>query len=469
MKLGVISDIHSNVVVLEKVLNDLEKRKVEKIICCGDYIGLGPWPDEAVQLLMKYEDKLIAVRGNHEKYFLQGIPTRVHDEKMKLGDEQINCHKWTHNKISQSSKEFLERMPIEQNIQIENKKIYIVHYPIQEDGKYRKYINKANINEIKELFSYTDADIYFYGHTHVEDINNENGKWYINPGSLGCPKATNIGKYGILTIENDEVSYESLSIEYDSKEIVKKIEEEKFPFYKKILMLFYGVNENLVQMLGENVTVENIKNEDIPCGEIDLNNDKIKTYIIDKCDSNVFKGKIVSMITLENEKRFIVASRDTDLDYTSITGYFQNIDELKNAKFRSLYEKSAGAIVFKKENGKTYYLIIYSKKDIAGFPKGHIENGESEEEAARREIFEEVGLKVELKKDFKESIHYKIDDTPANKEVVFFLSEMPKNSQIVIDENEINKYEFLDFDDAKKVLRDNVIEVLEKADKKTRK
>ena len=46
---------------------------------------------------------------------------------------------------------------------------------------------------------------------------------------------------------------------------------------------------------------------------------------------------------------------------------------------------------------------------------------------------------------------------------------MPKNSQIVIDENEINKYEFLDFDDAKKVLRDNVIEVLEKADKKTRK
>ena len=114
-------------------------------------------------------------------------------------------------------------------------------------------------------------------------------------------------------------------------------------------------------------------------------------------------------------------------------------------------------------------MCLYSKKDIAGFPKGHIENGESEEEAARREIFEEVGLKVELKKDFKESIHYKIDDTPANKEVVFFLSEMPKNSQIVIDENEINKYEFLDFDDAKKVLRDNVIEVLEKADKKTRK
>ena len=39
MKIGIISDIHGNVKALEAVLIELEKNKVEKIICLGDFIG----------------------------------------------------------------------------------------------------------------------------------------------------------------------------------------------------------------------------------------------------------------------------------------------------------------------------------------------------------------------------------------------------------------------------------------------
>ena len=62
------------------------------------------------------------------------------------------------------------------------------------------------------------------------------------------------------------------------------------------------------------------------------------------------------------------------------------------------------------------------------------------------------------------SIFYYIEDTPIQKEVVFFLAEIPKNAKINIDENEIIKYEFMSFENAKDVLLENTRKVLEKAD-----
>ena len=112
MKIGVISDIHGNIVALEKVLNEFEKIGVEKIICCGDVIGIGPCPEEAVQKLIQYKDKIIGVRGNHEQYYFKGIPKEIHDDKRLIRDEEANNHKWTHSKLSNESIEFLKGFPI---------------------------------------------------------------------------------------------------------------------------------------------------------------------------------------------------------------------------------------------------------------------------------------------------------------------------------------------------------------------
>ena len=42
MKIGIITDVHSNIIALNAVLNEFEKIEVDKIICCGDIIGIGP-------------------------------------------------------------------------------------------------------------------------------------------------------------------------------------------------------------------------------------------------------------------------------------------------------------------------------------------------------------------------------------------------------------------------------------------
>ena len=57
------------------------------------------------------------------------------------------------------------------------------------------------------------------------------------------------------------------------------------------------------------------------------------------------------------------------------------------------YEKSCGAVVFRKYHGNIELLLI---KHVVGghwsFPKGHVEAGESERQTALREVREETGL-----------------------------------------------------------------------------
>ena len=240
MKIGIITDVHSNIIALNAVLNEFEKIEVDKIICCGDIIGIGPNPEETVQELIKNKDKLIVVRGNHEQYLLKGLPKNVHDDKRAMSLEEIDNHEWTHSRLSENSKNFISKFKISNIIEIEGKKIYIVHYPFNENETYKKHIKKPTIKQNEEMFSGIDADIFIYGHTHTISINNKNNKWYINPGSLGCPAKSNIANAGILEINKNEVYYKQLKIEYNVNEVIQEIERLKFPFYKGILKIFYG-------------------------------------------------------------------------------------------------------------------------------------------------------------------------------------------------------------------------------------
>lgn len=241
MRVGVISDIHGNINALDAVLKELENRNIDKIICLGDLIGGAPKSEQVVQKMITIKDKSIVVRGNREKYIIEGMPLVVHDEKMKINNEQLEYQEWLKNQLSESSKEYIYSLPKEIIYEDEGKKIYISHYPMNEDGSFRKHIKKANVKENEEMFSGINADIYLYGHTHAEIYNEQNNKLYINPGALGCPEKTNYATYGILNISKENIEYEQLKVEYNVQEVIQEIEKVKFPNYKKVLTLFYGI------------------------------------------------------------------------------------------------------------------------------------------------------------------------------------------------------------------------------------
>ena len=183
MKLGLISDIHGNILALEKVFEEFDKLGVEKVLCAGDIIGLGPHPEEVVQYL-KAKNNVIAVGGNHEGYLLDGIPKIIHARLMN--EEETNHHKWIHGRLSEDSKAYLNKLPKEQKLKVEDVNIYMAHYPISKFGIYKQFIKTPTLEESEKLFDDVDADVYIYGHTHIFSANKSNNKLYLNLNSVGA-------------------------------------------------------------------------------------------------------------------------------------------------------------------------------------------------------------------------------------------------------------------------------------------
>ena len=125
-------------------------------------------------------------------------------------------------------------------------------------------------------------------------------------------------------------------------------------------------------------------------------------------------------------------------------------------------EKSAGAIVFRREDGQIKYLILQRNPKYWDLPKGNIEKDETDEETVKREVKEETGIEeIRILPGFKENEHYfyKLKGELVSKDVVFFLAETSTSEVKFSTEHE--GYEWLAFDEAMKKMKSK--EVLEKA------
>lgn len=61
-------------------------------------------------------------------------------------------------------------------------------------------------------------------------------------------------------------------------------------------------------------------------------------------------------------------------------------------RVRAKEETSAGGVVVRLDNGRALFLLIRDSYHNWGFPKGHLEPGETADAAALREVAEETGL-----------------------------------------------------------------------------
>lgn len=116
-----------------------------------------------------------------------------------------------------------------------------------------------------------------------------------------------------------------------------------------------------------------------------------------------------------------------------------------------LYEKSCGAIVYRKFHGNTEILLIkHINSGHWSFPKGHVENGETEMETAKREIKEETAIDVMIDPTFRETVTYSPKKDTV-KVVVYFLARA-KNVDFTPQESEISEIRWVDISYAVNIL-----------------
>lgn len=143
---------------------------------------------------------------------------------------------------------------------------------------------------------------------------------------------------------------------------------------------------------------------------------------------------------------------------------------MRKKKSKVNFELSSGALVFRRTKQGIVWLVLHYVAGHWDFPKGHVEKGESMFDAARREVFEEAGIKnLKFYPEFKQSIQYffnpaKYTDSQEKKltfkKVVFHLAETSENQIKTSFEHLEGKWltveealEVLTFKDAKKILQ----------------
>lgn len=159
MKIGVLSDTHGNISLIDKVLKSIEN--VDYIIHAGDFAS------DAEHIKRKVECNVMSVSGNCDYNLL---------------------------------------IPSEKLLNLKGHTIFITHghcYNVK--SGYSNLIARA-----KEL----SASIVVFGHTHLPENRIIDNILFFNPGSTFLPKRGNKGTYGILDLKKDNVNGRLHAIEY---------------------------------------------------------------------------------------------------------------------------------------------------------------------------------------------------------------------------------------------------------------
>lgn len=118
-------------------------------------------------------------------------------------------------------------------------------------------------------------------------------------------------------------------------------------------------------------------------------------------------------------------------------------------------ETSCGAVVFTLCGGERRYVIVRGKKGFFGFPKGHMEAGETEQETALREIKEETGLSVQLIDGFRTEDEHPLirEGKPETIKKIIYFAAVYEKQETHAQESEITEIRLMTYEEAMKAFQ----------------
>tara|TARA_B100000212_G_scaffold45845_1_gene29611 strand:+ start:28605 stop:29288 length:684 start_codon:yes stop_codon:yes gene_type:complete len=192
MKIGVISDIHSNLFYFKEVLNTLKEQSLDSIYCLGDLVGYYDQPNDVINLLR--ENNIICIKGNHDKYLINELSfDKDRDVFYRISEQR--------QEVSQNNKDYLKSLPDCLDIEILDKRFFMTHSLPSDTETYLNDINQLDREFLK------DFDYYLYGHTHRCNLQYHYGTCVLNPGSVGQPRDYNASpSYAVIDLSRETIS-----------------------------------------------------------------------------------------------------------------------------------------------------------------------------------------------------------------------------------------------------------------------
>ncbi len=175
-----------------------------------------------------------------------------------------------------------------------------------------------------------------------------------------------------------------------------------------------------------------------------------------------FDGEVIAIIRRKNdlEDKLVVAPVGSVYHQGQIAEAVHFQEQYFDTRIISLFEKSCGVLPYRVRDGQKEFLLVFeSYSKCWSLPKGHMETGETEEQTALRELFEETGLTARLDTSRTTSIAYPISCF-ARKEVVIYLGQVTGDPKVR--EGEIDSYKWVTAQELKDYLFPDTVRACKK-------
>ncbi|ADI14017.1 metallophosphoesterase family protein [Truepera radiovictrix] len=214
MRLGLISDVHANVLALEAVLRELKRRGAETILCLGDVVGYGPSPNETLELLRRERVMCLLGAADEQVAFAFARPRRP---RAGVADETLE---WTRSVIHPEHVAFLRQLPVQLRLQTPLGRLRACHGTLGQGERISLHQDAAALTR---LLAAQRCQLLAVGNSHVPFYHALQAGWVINPGSVGLSLNGEPGAdYALLSFSErglevvmDKVDYDVAAVAFD--------------------------------------------------------------------------------------------------------------------------------------------------------------------------------------------------------------------------------------------------------------
>lgn len=180
MRIGIIADVHGNLVALETVLAEMEREPVDRLVCLGDVAALGPQPGEVIARLR--EAGCPSVLGNTDAWLLREPPRTTGP----AGEAMSGISRWCADRLPGEDLDYLRACPPTMRVGLGGSTEMLCFHgsPRSHD----EVVSATTPDDVlSDMLSGHRASVFAGGHTHVQLFRRHGCARVINPGSVGLP------------------------------------------------------------------------------------------------------------------------------------------------------------------------------------------------------------------------------------------------------------------------------------------
>ena len=219
LRYGIISDIHGNLPALRVALAALRRQGIDVLVCAGDLIGYGPWPNECVAEIVNAD--ALCVAGNQDLAVAGRLPGA------KLSNHARSILEWTGTALEPKTLAFLAGLPLALDLE---EGLRMAHGSLEDPERYifRDEDAAQQLKLLGEL--HPSARSLILGHTHKtmaygqqtgaqrvkpgRPMSLAGDRYLLNPGSVGQSRERRLwARLALLDAEDQQITF--LALDYD--------------------------------------------------------------------------------------------------------------------------------------------------------------------------------------------------------------------------------------------------------------